>query len=173
MAANDPTPEPSAVPPTAVFPSSMDVPSTRPQPTGPPPTDPQQRTLTWPGTAPPFWLSPGAEPIPGYWLTRRLGQGGFGEVWAADGPGGWAVALKFIPLAEKAAGIERQALQIVKNIRHPNLLTIFGTWEREGVFVIGMELADRTLLDRWREAQGDGADGIPRGELLRYAAAAA
>ena len=31
-----------------------------------------------------------------------------------------------------------------------------------------MELADRTLLDRWQEAQEQGLPGIPRQELLGY-----
>jgi WD40 repeat protein/serine/threonine protein kinase len=159
MPAETPELPPSSAPPTASA-----APSAHPEATV---------TFTWPHDSPPLWLTAGAEPVPGYRLTRLLGRGGFGEVWAADGPGGWAVALKVIPLTTGAAAVERQALEIIKTVRHPNLLTIFGTWERDDVLVIGMELADCTLMDRWKEAKGRGADGIPRGELLRYAAEAA
>src|SRR5262249_36411693 len=43
----------------------------------------------------------------------------------------------------------------------------------KGRLVIGMELADRTLLDRFHEAAAKTPPGIPRRELLRYAREAA
>jgi hypothetical protein len=113
-------------------------------------------------------LAAGLEPVPGYVLVRQLGAGGFGEVWEATAPGGFRVAFKFVSLGGKAGEAELRSLEVIKNLRHPNLLTIFGTWINDGCLIIGMELADRTLLDRFREAAQANEPGIPFRELLGY-----
>src|SRR5919201_835491 len=107
--------------------------------------------------------------LPGHRLVRKLGKGGFGEVWEATAPGGFRVALKLVPLHPQTGGVELRALQIIKDVRHPNLLTVFGAWQTDTLLVIGMELADRTLWDRFEEAVRQGHGGIPVRELLRYA----
>jgi formylglycine-generating enzyme required for sulfatase activity len=89
-------------------------------------------------------------------------------VWKATGPGGFSVAMKFIPLGEAAGAVELRALELMKDARHANLLGQFGAWERDGVLVVAMELADRTLSDRLREAVRQGLPGVPRAELLEY-----
>jgi WD40 repeat protein len=121
-----------------------------------------------PSPLPDINLQPGAEPVQGYRLVHRLGQGGFGEVWKATGPGGFPVALKFVRLVDRIGDSELQALQIIKEIRHPNLLSTFGAWQTPGHLIIAMELADRTLGDRCREAREQGLPGIPGPELLEY-----
>ena len=66
-------------------------------------------------------LDAGAELVPGYRLVRRLGEGGFGEVWEALAPGDFPVALKFIRLDTSKARPEVRSLQILRTILHPHL----------------------------------------------------
>jgi serine/threonine protein kinase len=113
-------------------------------------------------------LAEGAEPIDGYRLVSRLGRGGFGDVWRATGPGGFDVALKFVETGGRVGESELRSLETMKGVRHPNLLSVFGAWQLDGMLVIAMELADRTLLDRLDEAKKQGHMGIPMPELLRY-----
>jgi serine/threonine-protein kinase len=118
----------------------------------------------------------GAEPVPGFRLLSRIGGGGSGEVWKAAGPGGFLVALKLIPLGDEDGAVgarppglhEGQSLELLREIRHANLLPLFGVWRRAGQLVVGMELAERTLLDRCDEAVCQGQPGIPFAELIGY-----
>lgn len=112
----------------------------------------------------------GAEPVFGYRLLQRLGSGGHGEVWRAEAPGGFQVAMKFMRLDSGLGRSEARALEILRGLRHPNLLMTFGAWEIPGYLVLGMELADRTLWDRFCECVDAGQTGIPRDELIDYLA---
>ncbi len=115
-------------------------------------------------------LEVGAVPVPDYRLVAFLGRGGFGEVWKAVGPGGFAVALKFIALGADAGAAEERSAELLrsKDIRHPNLLGLFGSWRRHGLLILAMELADRTLMDRFNEAKTQGLRGVPFGELREH-----
>src|SRR5262249_14937454 len=113
-------------------------------------------------------LVAGAEPIPGYRLVREVGRGGSGEVWHAIDPKQNAVALKFMRLGSRLTGAETYFLQLIQEIRHPNLLPIFCASERSGYLVICMELADCTLIDQLDKERGKRLPGIPFAELIRY-----
>ncbi len=74
-------------------------------------------------------FSVGDEPVPGYRLTALLGEGSFGKVWRANGPGGTEVALKVTSLLDSKRGMrEFRSLRLVKRLRHPNLVPIVGIW---------------------------------------------
>ena len=57
-----------------------------------------------------------------------LGGGMIGEVWQARTAGGIDVALKICPLSVKAGLKELKALQLVKQVRHANLVEIHAFW---------------------------------------------
>src|SRR5262249_28805585 len=63
---------------------------------------------------------------------------------------------------------ELKALSRVKTVRHPYILSLERFDIVEGQLIIVMELADRSLADRFRECVAEGLPGIPRAELLRY-----
>jgi serine/threonine protein kinase len=141
--------------------------------------------------------APGDEPIPGYRLVDWLGRGGFGDVWKAFGPGGAYLALKIMNVGEnKNAVREYRALRQVMNIKHPNLVSIYGIWPKDktgklivfpeteepdsvwikahsGELIFAMDLGEKSLARRLEECREGGLAGIPTDELLDYMTEAA
>lgn len=101
----------------------------------------------------------GEEPVPGcgYRLTTFLGRGGFGEVWKAVGPGGTEVAVKMVPLGGMEGRKEFRALQLVKRIRHPNLVPTIAFWVRDAT---GTTLDDTVVSQLELRAPASDEDGF-------------
>ncbi len=105
-----------------------------------------------------------------YKLLHAIGRGSYGEVWRAEAPGGVPVAVKIIlrPIDEKESQREHQSLELMKNLRHPALLSMHSFTVKEDQLLIVTELADGSLRDRLKECRSAGETGIPLAELLTY-----
>ncbi|HEY9467373.1 MAG TPA: serine/threonine-protein kinase, partial [Vicinamibacterales bacterium] len=118
-----------------------------------------------------------------YRITSVLGIGGMGEVYRAhDSKLGRDVALKVLPAPfqadeQRLARFEREARALAA-LNHPNIATIYGLEQHDGVHSLVMELvAGMTLHDRITTtvAPGDDSGGgprsaIPLAEALAFAA---
>jgi serine/threonine protein kinase len=98
----------------------------------------------------------------GYRLGQVLGQGGFAQVWEAQTRDNRRIALKFIPCRrDLSAAKEIRAIQAIRQLVHPNLLTIEQVISEMDCIVVAMELADGSLLDllgKYRETAGTPLD---------------
>jgi hypothetical protein len=139
-----------------------------PRPPVPPPVRPPAPPPK-PAVAPPRMDADRALQEAGYRRLQRLGKGAFGEVWRAEAPGGVAAAVKIIYRSreQKLAEREHQALELIKELRHPFLLQTHAYWSLEDHLLIAMDLADGTLTERLKQCKEQGLPGIPAPDLLR------
>ena len=98
-------------------------------------------------------LQPGTTLGP-YSVTAKIGEGGMGEVWQArDTKLDRDVALKVLPEAftsdpDRLARFEREA-KVLASLNHPNIGSIYGLEEAEGIRALVLELVEGpTLADR-------------------------
>jgi serine/threonine-protein kinase len=110
-----------------------------------------------------------AQTIAHYRIQAKIGAGGMGEVYrATDSRLGRDVALKVLPEAfardaERMARFEREA-KVLASLNHPNIASIYGLEESNGIRALVMELVEGpTLGDRIKQG------AIPLDEALPLA----
>jgi serine/threonine protein kinase len=76
-------------------------------------------------------------------LVGEVGKGSFGEVWQASRlSDGAVVALKIPKDQEKGEEVLKRESDIIKDIRHPNIVRVYGYHNISELFVIEMEYVD-------------------------------
>ncbi len=97
---------------------------------------------------------------------ESIGEGGYGSVWKAIGPGGFNVAIKILKKSARQ-NIEENAILLLRTIHHPNLIPIFGAWQSDSGVIIAMQLADTTLENEFRARLSRG-ESFKQAELHGY-----
>ena len=101
-----------------------------------------------------------------YTLIRRLGRGGFGEVWLAERRGAFATTEVAIKLAldedPDLNAIAQESQLWARLAGHPNVLPIIEADIYDGQVVIVSEYAPDGSLDAWLKRQGGAAPSIGR-----------
>jgi eukaryotic-like serine/threonine-protein kinase len=91
-------------------------------------------------------------------LLRKLGEGGFGEVYQArDTQLDREVALKLLRADRSSADAGRQLLRearLLARVRHPNVASVYGAGEHDGRAGMWMELVRGVNLEQLIQSQG-------------------
>jgi len=125
-----------------------------------------------------FDLKSGAQPAPGYRLIKRIGRGGFGEVWEAEGVRDNArIALKFLDTKNQSHSTlvvnEIRLLIQLRDIQHENLLQFYDVIAGKNMIILGMELAEGSLNDLHYIYRTDHKTHLPPDVLLNLMGQAA
>jgi serine/threonine-protein kinase len=93
-------------------------------------------------------------PPNGYWIEQRLGGGGMGEVFKARQLAtGQTVALKMmIPssaASDRAKDYFRREMEVMKDLRHPNIVEFHDMLLEDGQFHLVMEFVDGPNASTW------------------------
>lgn len=119
---------------------------------------------------PSFDLKPGAEPVPGHRLVKRIGRGGFGEVWEAiNTSDNSRLALKFLDCTHKQGSLivnEIKLLIQLRDLKHDNLLQFYSVTTGKNLIILSMELAEGSLNDLHYIYRTDHRTHVPADVLM-------
>lgn len=124
-----------------------------------------------------FDIRAGTEPIPGYRLIKRIGRGGFGEVWEAiHTADNTKLALKFLDCKNQPANLvvnEIKLLIQLRDLKHSNLLQFYSVTTGKNLIILSMELAEGSLNDLHYIYRTDHKSHVPPNVLLNLMSQAA
>ncbi|MBL8824251.1 MAG: protein kinase [Planctomycetia bacterium] len=126
---------------------------------------------------PQFDLKAGMEPIPGCRLIKRIGRGGFGEVWDAQNiQDDSRLALKFLDCKHQPASLvvnEIKLLIQLRDLQHDNLLQYYSVTASKNIIILTMELAEGSLNDLHYIYRMDHKSHVPSSVLINLMSQAA
>jgi serine/threonine-protein kinase len=106
------------------------------------------------------------KPPHGYWIEKRIGGGGMGEVYLARRDSDrHAFAVKMmiptVAAGDRAKLYFRRELEVLKDLRHPNIVAFDSMQEDEGQFQLIMEYVDGLNARQWVETLKPGRLTVP------------
>jgi serine/threonine protein kinase len=125
-----------------------------------------------------FELKAGTQPVRGLRLIKRIGRGGFGEVWEAQNDATENhVALKFLDTKHQAYSSlvinEIRLLIQLRQLQHQNLLQFYDVTADKNMIILSMELAEGSLNDLHYIYRTDRKTHMPPDVLLNLMGQAA
>jgi serine/threonine protein kinase len=105
------------------------------------------------------------EPCPGFKLTKRLGMGGFGDVWeGVSTADGGKVAFKFLNCANQSSTFvvnEIRLLVTLRDLHHPHVIQLKNVLASPNYIILMMERADWNLSDLHRAYREQAKAHVP------------
>lgn len=115
-------------------------------------------------------MKPGTEPVPGHRLIKRIGQGGFAEVWEAiNTSDNTRLALKFLDCKHQKGSLivnEIKLLIQLRDLKHDNLLQFYSVTTGKNLIILSMELAEGSLNDLHYIYRTDHRSHLPADVLM-------
>lgn len=110
-------------------------------------------------------------PPRGYWIERRIGDGGMGEVYLAHSeadrrPVAIKMMIPTVATGEKARLYFQRELEVLRNLRHPNIVAFYDMIEQDGQFQLIMEYVDGSNARAWVESLRPKALSISTGTWI-------